>query len=356
MELDIRLEKRHGDFRFSAECIVRSPLCGVFGPSGSGKSTLMHLLAGLLEPDGGHIRLDGETLCDTGVGISLPPDKRRIGVVFQHAHLFPHMDVRKNLFYGWKRTDPALRRIEPEALIDVLGLRHLLDRGIGRLSGGERQRVALGRTVLACPRLILMDEPLTGLDGELKYQIIPYLKRVFAEFEIPLLFISHSLREMRMMTDEVLVFRDGSLQEQMSTENLARSSMAAGGRGYANLISLGPPRPHADLWAYRWGGMNLVLTEKGEGGDNLFELDAREIMLFRKHPEATSARNLLPCRVTGLFGFNNRVGVELHCGGMHLVAQIVPEAVRELGISPGTEIVAAIKASSFRRLSSVPIP
>ena len=133
-------------------------------------------------------------------------------MVFQHAHLFPHMNVKHNLFYGWRRTPATERRITPEALIEVLNLDHLLDRGINRLSGGERQRVALGRTVLACPQLILMDEPLSGLDEELKYQIIPYLKKVFPQFEIPLLFISHSLLEMRLMTDEVLVFRQGSLR------------------------------------------------------------------------------------------------------------------------------------------------
>jgi molybdate transport system ATP-binding protein len=310
----------------------------------------MHLLAGLQNPDRGLIRLAGQTLFDSGAGINKAPDQRRIGVVFQHAHLFPHMDVKRNLFYGWKRTSAATRRITPKALIEVLNLGHLLDRGISRLSGGERQRVALGRTVLACPQLILMDEPLTGLDEELKYQIIPYLKKVFAEFEIPLLFISHSLREMRLMTDDVLVFRDGSLQGKMATEELARSNMATGGAGYTNMLELGKPCPVGDLWLYRWGDIALILTELGENNENLFELDARDIVLFKQHPMATSARNLLNCRVVGTFGVNNRVGVELACGSNHLVAQIVPESVRELGIAEGAEVVAVIKASSFRKI------
>ncbi|EKD38571.1 MAG: hypothetical protein ACD_75C00692G0002 [uncultured bacterium] len=348
MELDVNIEKHNGGFHFSASFTLFANRCGIFGPSGSGKSTLMHLLAGLQNPDRGTIRLAGQTLFDSGAGINLAPDRRRIGVVFQHAHLFPHMDVRRNLFYGWRRTLATKRRIAPEALIDVLNLGHLLDRGISKLSGGERQRVALGRTVLACPRLILMDEPLTGLDQELKYQIIPYLKKVFAEFAIPLLFISHSLREMRLMTDEVLVFREGSLQGKMATEELARSSMAGG--GYANMLTLGRPGMSGDLWAYRWGENELILTDRGESDDNLFELDARDIVLFKRHPEATSARNLLTCRVVSLFGVNNRVGVELACGGKTLVAQIVPESVREMGISAGVEVVAVIKASSFRQL------
>lgn len=350
MDLEVSIEKQHGSFHFSSSFTLSARRCGVFGPSGSGKSTLMHMLAGLLSPDRGTIRLAGQTLFDAETGINIPAEQRRVGVVFQHSHLFPHMDVQRNLLYGWRRTTVAERRIAPDALIDVLNLGHLLHRGVNRLSGGERQRVALGRAVLACPRLILMDEPLTGLDEELKYQIIPYLKKVFGEFDIPLLFISHSLREMRLMTDEVLVFREGTLQGRMATEDLARSSMATGGGGYANMLTLGRPRQAGDLWGYRWGESELILTEQGENDENLFELDARDIMLFKRHPEATSARNLLACRVTGLFGVNNRVGVELSCGGNRLVAQIVPESVRELGIKEGAEVVAVIKASSFRKL------
>lgn len=125
-------------------------------------------------------------------------------------------------------------------------------------------------------------------------------------------------------------------------------SMAAS--GYANMLSLGRPKLAGDLWAYQWGDTELILTEQGESDENLFELDARDIVLFKRHPEATSARNLLACRVISLFGVNNRVGVELACGGNRLVAQIVPESVREMGISEGVEVVAVIKASSFRKL------
>ena len=350
MELEVDIEKQNGSFHFSASFALSASRCGIFGPSGSGKSTLMHLLAGLHNPDRGTIRLGGQTLFDSSNGINRAPEQRRIGVVFQHAHLFPHMDVKRNLYYGWKRTSTVKRRITPEALIEVLNLGHLLNRGISKLSGGERQRVALGRTVLACPQLILMDEPLTGLDEELKYQVIPYLKKVFAEFDIPLLFISHSLREMRLMTDEVLVFREGRLQGKMATEELARSIMATGGTGYANMLELGTPRPAGDLWAYRWSDTELILTEPAESDKNHFELDARDIVLFKRHPVATSARNLLSCRVVGIFGINNRVGVELLCGKSRLIAQIVPDSVRELGIVEGIEVVAMIKASSFRKL------
>jgi len=350
MNLQASVAKKFSDFGLQAEFTVTAGRCGVFGPSGSGKSTLMHLLAGLLRPDSGRICLDGRILFDAAKKINLPPEERRIGVVFQHSHLFPHLNVRQNLFYGWKRTPSAQRRFTFEALIRVLDLEHLLERGVAGLSGGERQRVALARTVLASPRLILMDEPLSGLDEKLKYQIIPYLKKVFAEFEVPLLFISHSLQEMRLLTEEVLVLENGRLQNSMPVEALARRQLGIGNRGYANLLSLHDPSALGDLWRYRWGETALIATEQGNSGENLFELGARDITLFKRNPEATSARNLMPCRVAGLFGDGNRIGVELHCAGGRLVSQIVPESVRDLDIREGAEVTAVVKASALRRL------
>jgi len=349
MNLSVSVKKSYPGFRFSVEFKLSGNQLGVFGPSGSGKSTLMHMLAGLLTPDSGLIQLDDTTLFDSSTGINIPVEKRRIGVVFQYAHLFPHMSVLKNLFYGRKRTKADKRLISPQALIEVLNLSHLLERGPNSLSGGERQRVALGRAVLACPRLILMDEPLTGLDEELKLQIIPYLKRVFDDFGIPLVFISHSLREMRLMTNEVLVFKKDGLSDRLATEDLARHSLMAGSRGYANILTLERPQPVNDLWEFSWGKTELILTDPGENATR-FELDAKDIMLFKKHPEASSARNLLPCEVIDLYQVRNRVGVELNCRGNRLIAQVVPQSIDELDIKAGANIVAAIKASAFRPL------
>jgi molybdate transport system ATP-binding protein len=350
MQLEVSVHKQLDTFHCAAEFSLTDRRVGIFGASGSGKSTLMHLLAGLLKPNSGRINLGGVTLFDSSTGINLRPEKRRIGVVFQHSHLFPHMSVRRNLLYGWRRTPEPERHLQPEAIIEVLNLAHLLDRGVGMLSGGERQRVALARTVLTCPKLILMDEPLTGLDEELKFQIIPYLTKFFSTFDIPLLFISHSLLEMRLMTQQVLVVENGQVTRQMATEELAQSSWAAPRQGYANLLKLGRPEPRGDLWAYQWGDAYLILTEGEKGHENIFELDAREILLFKRHPEATSARNLLPCTVGKLFTVGNRVRVELQCGPQQLIAQIVPESMRELELAAGKEVVAVIKASAFRRL------
>lgn len=350
MELACRVQKRLGTFSFQADFQVQGAKVGIFGPSGSGKSTLMLLLAGLLKPDEGRISLGDTLLYDSSAGINLPPEQRRIGVVFQHSRLFPHLSVRKNLLYGYRRTAKDQRCIKPEDIIRVLALEHLLERGVNLLSGGERQRVALGRTVLSCPRLILMDEPLTGLDENLKLQIIPYLNEVSAAFNLPLLFISHSLLEMRLMTEQVLLVEAGRVKELASTEVLASKLWGSGRQGYTNVLRLGKSNERDGLYEYDWGGTRLRLTEGAEAADAVFELDARDVLLFKQHPQATSARNLLSCRVAGMNPSGNRVLVDLHCGSEQLKVQIVPESVRELELTPGREVVAAIKASSFRRV------
>jgi len=350
MRLEVEVDKRLGDFRLQAGFAVSGARIGLFGPSGSGKSTLMHLLAGLLRVDRGRIAIDGEVLCDSAAGIHLPPEQRRIGVVFQHAHLFPHLSVERNLLYGYRRLPQARRRIAPAALIEVLGLGGLLGRDVTSLSGGERQRVALGRSILACPRLILLDEPLTGLDEKLKYQIIPYLTQVFAEFEIPLLLISHSLNEMRLLSETVLEIAGGAVLGQTSAEELARRAMGSSRIGYINLLELSQPREHDGLYSYLWGDQQIVLSAGSEAPGGMFELSSKDITLFKRHPEASSARNMLNCRVAKLFGAGNRIGVELDCGGRTLVSQVVGEAAIDLGLQPGSEVVAVIKASAFRRL------
>jgi len=349
MKLDIALHKELGDFTLDAAFTTDADRVGIFGRSGSGKSTLVHMIAGLIPPDRGHIEIDGEMLYSSQRRIALPPERRRIAVVFQHAHLFPHMSVERNLLYGYRRTPAALRKVDPEALTAVLDLGDLLGRRIESLSGGERQRVALGRAVLASPRLLVMDEPLSALDEALKYQIIPYLTAISEEFRVPSLLISHSLNEMRLMSDEVVVLHRGGVSGQMTPEELARERMGWARAGYINLLRLGPPQPAEDLYAYPFGDCRLLLWA-GARGETTFELSSKDIMLFKGHPEAISARNLLHCTVVSVFPMENRVAVELDCGGRTLIATVVTRAAEEMGVVPGSKIYAVIKASAFRPL------
>ena len=350
MRLSMDIKKSFGSFTLETDFTISGRKVGVFGTSGSGKSTLVSMLAGLVKPDAGEIVLDGECLFSSARRINVRPEQRRIAMVFQQHSLFPHLNVTHNLLYGFKRCRPEHRAIDFDVLVDVLKLGGLLDRGVTNLSGGEQQRVALGRAILANPRLLLMDEPLSALDDALRFQIIPYLKSVSEQFGIPYLFISHSLVEMRLMTDTVLAFAKGALVEQTTSEQLARNRMDSSPVGYINLLELGAPSPAAGLYAYPWGSARLLLSARSERAGSMAELSSKDIILFKQHPEAISARNLLECTVRSLFNSGRKIGVELECGGNTLIAEVVEDAVNELNIAQGSIVFAAIKASAFRML------
>ncbi|MDD2897431.1 MAG: molybdenum ABC transporter ATP-binding protein [Desulfuromonadaceae bacterium] len=350
MQLSMNVRKCFGNFSLTADITVSGEQIGIFGASGSGKSTLVSMLAGLVKPDSGEIILDGTCLFSSGKGINIRPEKRRVAMVFQQHGLFPHLNVKNNLLYGYRRCPAEFRTVDFDQLADVLKLAGLLDRGVTNLSGGEKQRVALGRAILANPRLLLMDEPLSALDDTLRFQIIPYLKSVSEQFGIPYLFISHSLVEMRLMTDSVFAFENGIMTGKTTSEQLARNRMGQSSVGYINLLELGSPTPHSGLFAYPWGASQLLLSACSVRAVSMAELSSKDIILFKQHPEAISARNLLECRVRSLFSSGRKMGVELDCSGNTLIAEVVQDAINELQITPGVTIYAAVKASAFRML------
>jgi len=352
VRLSMTVRKQFGAFTLAADFTVQGDRIGIFGASGCGKSTLVSMLAGLQQPDRGEIILDGDCLFSRTQRINLRPEQRRIAMVFQQHCLFPHLSVKHNLLFGFKRCTRKHRSINYDTLVSVLKLEGLLGRGVTKLSGGEKQRIALGRAILANPRLLLMDEPLSALDDSLRFQIIPYLKSVSEQFGIPYLFISHSLVEMRLVTDTVLLFDKGNLVEQTTSEELARKRMGQSPVGYINLLELSDMTERDGMCAYRWQGGELLLSlENRDIANGLFELSSKDIILFKRHPEAISARNLLECTVAGHFESGAKIGVELLCGEGRLVAEIVPEAARELDIQVGSTIHAACKASAFRRMA-----
>ena len=350
MELTLDVEKRLGAFLLRMDFGVTGDRIGIFGPSGSGKSSLVGLIAGLSSPDRGRIILDGDILFDAGKKKNMPVRERRIGMVFQRPHLFPHFTVKGNLLYGYNRCTPKNRNIRLESVVDVLQIGHLLDRGIRHLSGGEQQRVGIGRAILSNPRLLLLDEPLTGLDNQLKFQIIPFLKSASEAFRIPYLFISHSVLEMRIMTDRLLSVNAGSITQESSTEHLAREVMGDSSTGYLNLIEVSAPLLQNGLVTCPWGDQMLWISQGNHPAEGLYGLSSRDIILFKRHPEAVSAQNLIQCRVSDIFKTGQRFGVELDCGGAFLVAEVVQSAITNLSIAKGSELYIAVKATAFRRL------
>ena len=350
MSLFVSVEKRLGDFSLQTEFRSDSRTLGLFGPSGSGKSTLFNLLAGMQNPDNGVIRLGRQLLFSSVGRTCLPPRQRRIGLVFQQGLLFPHLNVLDNLLFGYKRLPRTERLIAPDKVIDVLQLEPLLKRRAPELSGGERQRVALGRALLCSPRLLLLDEPLSALDDRLKGQIIPFLLAVQKEFALPYLLISHSLEEMRLLTDEVLLIERGVLTGKSHPDEIARQSLGTSA-GYLNLLDISAARRRQGLWFFSWGEQSLALVANSDQVGQHYSLSSKDILLCREHPCAISARNLLNCRVSRLIRFKGQVGVELDCGlGRKLVSQVVEQAATELDLKLGDVVYAVFKASAFRKV------
>ena len=214
-QVEIKLDR----FRLAVDVDLQLGCVGIFGPSGAGKTTLLELIAGLRRARTGRIELDGESLADVKKRIWIPPHRRRIGYVPQDLALFPHLDVRGNILYGARN---ASSEGEPSvgSLIEVLDLAQLLDRRIAGLSGGERQRVALARALAAKPRLLLLDEPLTGLDQERKDNVLDYLRLLRQRWAVPMIYISHQADEMADLCDEILVMRNGTLAARGRPEDI----------------------------------------------------------------------------------------------------------------------------------------
>lgn len=350
MKLNVDIKKTFCRFDLALDFSVEGSRIGIFGPSGSGKSTLGSLLAGLLHPEEGAIHLNGRCFFDAKKRINLGPEKRRVAVVFQQAHLFPHLNVQRNLLYGWSRLSNEQRILDFDDVATALNIAHLLQRQVSCLSGGEKQRVALGRALLASPELLILDEPLSALDRGLKEQIVPYLRKVLRRFKIPYLYISHSLNEMRLLTDSILQVSAGRLERITDADCLARERLGSNNHGYMNHLRLTEPREVGSMLGYQWGKNELLLTDNGLSGDGLFELSSKEVLLFKKHPQALSARNLLTAEVRELVPRGGFVGVVMTCNGEELTGQVVREAAAELDLKKGTQVYAAIKATAFRRL------
>jgi molybdate transport system ATP-binding protein len=209
--LSFDIQHRQGDFTLALAAEIGPGLTALSGPSGSGKTSVLKIVAGLIRPQAGHVRLNETVFVDTTRRQWLPPHQRRCGVVFQEARLFPHLSVRQNLLYGHWFNRARGERADLAGIADLLGIAPLLDRPPGTLSGGEAQRVALGRALLAKPRLLLMDEPLSALDSARKDDILPYLERVRDIAQVPILYVTHAQAEIDRLASRVLVLRAGRL-------------------------------------------------------------------------------------------------------------------------------------------------
>ncbi|WP_119165445.1 molybdenum ABC transporter ATP-binding protein [Algihabitans albus] len=356
--LEISIEKRLGNLRLQAD--LACPAEGVvalFGRSGAGKTSLVNMLAGLLRPDRGRIVLRGETLFDSAKGIDLPAHRRRIGYVFQESRLFPHLTVQDNLLYGWRRAPAKERRTGLVEVVDLLGLTALLDRRPGTLSGGEKQRVALGRALLANPRLLLMDEPLANLDQTRKLEILPFVERLRDELRLPIVYVSHAMEEIVRLADTLILISDGQVVANGPLEDLTSrlDLRPLTGRYEAGAVIVANLARHDfddDLSELDFAGGRLVVPrlDAPAGTELRLRIRARDVALSRDRPEGLSIQNIFPARVMDLSDEGGaQVDVRLDVGGAPLWARITGRARRQLELAPGSSVYALVKSAAIDR-------
>ncbi len=367
--LSFAAHKQLGDFRLDVTFTSASRgLLALFGRSGAGKTTVVNVLAGLARPDRGRIVLDERVLFDSAARIDLAPERRRIGYVFQEGRLFPHMDVRRNLLYG-RRRSPAggqsgARAIGLEEVVSLLGIAHLLSRRPASLSGGEKQRVAIGRALLADPLLLLLDEPLAALDGERKAEILPYIERLRDVLNLPIVYVSHDPSEILRLADQVLLMEMGSIAAFGPVAEIfgrpALQRLLGGAESGAVLnASLESQDEAYGLSHLRFAGGSLVVPrlDAAPGSELRLRIRARDVSLALSCPQDVSIQNVIPARVVALHPVEApNVDVELLAGTTSLLARVTGRSVHDLSLVPGREVFALVKAISVDRQSVVSRP
>ncbi len=334
----------------------------LFGRSGCGKSTTVNAVAGLLRPAQCRIALGGTVLADTRAGIFLPPERRRIGLVFQDARLFPHMSVEGNLRYGLRRAPAEAIRagaIRFDDVVDLLGLAALLARRPHSLSGGERQRVAIGRALLSQPLLLAMDEPLANLDAQRKAEILPYLARLRRALSLPILYVTHALDEVARLADTLVLIRAGHvLDAGPLPELLGRADLPLAQRDdaaavlAAQVVSHDPARQLSELAA---AGRRLLvpLLDRPPGSAVRVRIPAREVILAAEEPRGISVHNVIAGTVRAVVTdpVRHAALVEVALEGAALLARVTPDAVARLRLAPGAAVLALVKSMAIEVLA-----
>ena len=357
--LEVDIAVRRGAFRLEAAFASDAPIVALFGRSGSGKSTIVEAIAGLVRPQSGRIAVGGRALYDSSRGIDLTPEARRVGCVFQDALLFPHLSVRANLAYGERLTPPAERFVDRERVIALLGLAPLLERRPATLSGGEKQRVALGRTLLASPRLLLLDEPLAALDASRKAEILGYIELLRDEIRLPMVYVSHAIEEVTRLADRLVLVSEGrTIAEGEVAEVLSRADLKPHtGRFEAGAVIETRVARHDERYgltvlAFDGGELVVANLDALPGEPVRARIRSRDVALALAIPRAASFQNVLEARVESLGGeFGAIVDVALRVGTTPLVARITRESADRLALAPGTRVYALVKAIAIDRRS-----
>jgi molybdate transport system ATP-binding protein len=358
MLLEMNVKLRRGHFDLNTDLSVNETSVGLFGKSGSGKSTLLGLIAGTIQPQSGHIVLDGKILYDNRKGIMMPHEQRPVGAVLQLNNAYLTETVRDNLTAAYERTLKQRRLFKLDFLIPLLELRPLLDHTIKQLSAGERQRVALARALLKSPRLLLLDETFAAIGHDYRKQLLPFLKHLQDELGLPVLYASQSLGEILELTDQLVVLEQGKVLRKGSLREFAKQQgmlRYLGIRQIDNMLSAAI-QSHDHFAGYTQAycfGMPLALPLRPHlalGSHSQVSIRANDIALSRNYINGISIQNQLKGQICALIQSGESVIVQIDCGST-LLAEITPGACRGMALQEGEMIYCLIKTHAIAYLA-----
>lgn len=355
--LKVDVEYRVGALDLAVAFETDARITALFGRSGAGKTSLVNLIAGLQHPHRGRIEVDGTVLFDGAQGIDVPAEKRRIGYVFQEGRLFPHLTVRSNLLYGYALTPVGERYVHLDRIVGLLGLEDLLDRRPGALSGGEKQRVAIGRALLASPRLLLLDEPLAALDALRKAEILQHLELLRDEFGIPMIYVSHVVEEVVRLADLVVLMSAGKAIACGDVEDVMGRSDLRPAAGVFEGGAVIDARVTAQDMVYDLatlafdGGMLTVTNVDALIGEPVrVRIRARDVSIALEAPQHISIQNVLRGTLEAVRVEQNGIAdVTIAVGAARLRSRVTRLSVDRLELRPGQDVYALVKAVSLDR-------
>jgi len=360
MSLSVDIQHRLGAFTLDTRFTAAGRVTALFGRSGAGKTSLVNVIAGLIRPEHGRVVVDDETLLDSERGIFVPKHRRRIGYVFQEGRLFPHLTVRQNLRYGAWFAPREARYVEYDRVVETMGLAHLLDRKPDKLSGGERQRVAIGRALLASPRLLLMDEPLAQLDATRRHEILTFIERLREAFAVPIVYVSHAMDEVIRLADTLVLIDSGKVAATGPVEELlSRLDLRPlTGRYEAGAVIAARVASTDDAFGLTHlefpGGTLRVSRLDGQPGTPVrVRIRARDVSLALSRPSDISVLNIFEGTVTEIAtDAEDPTGAQLDVRldiGVPLWARITRRSAHDLGIAPGRRVHALVKSVAIDR-------
>ena len=341
IEVDVRASA--GAFRLDVRFQTDAGITALFGPSGAGKTSTLRLIAGLNTPDQGRIAVDGVPFYDSQSMVNLPIKDRRCGYVFQDAALFPHLTVERNLTYTPTRVGRP-SRLQPQQIYDLLAVNHLLDRHPASLSGGERQRVAIGRALLSSPRLLLLDEPFSGLDAERKLEICGFLESVSDAFKVPIIFVSHSISEVVRLAQNVVFVEKGSVVHSGSVESVLNTSEFDETGLLVGHVTENTSAPDFDIVDIEGQALYLTRRDLEAGKKVRVTIAPSQVILANPLPDRISAQNRLKVEIVEIKKLEGPVFlIRLGVGKQQFCAKITAKAKLDMGLEVGTSCYALLK-------------